>query len=362
MVEIVDLRNDIQPFFHHEDARLTEGISLAAETDILYWVDIYKAQIHRIQNYSQVKDSSAKKDNYDFVTISTQNYNETLFNVSYPKEHSNFKESIGVIFPNDDPETKHLIYFASKFGIGQFNFKTGEWGYIVLYSSCPILKPYSHKLRSNDGNVTRDGKYIIVGLMEDFMFDAGNSDLGCVLKIDLTNRTIEVLINGLKIPNAFHWNKDNTKMYVTDSLNWTIWEYAYDSKQNKLINSEDRRALFDIKKFNSDFESPEPDGSAIDLTNGLIYVCLWSTSQIQAYDLETGNLVKKFLLPSSTPRISCCCFAGNDLLVTSANIYVSDDEQKGNEQKDIKGGCLYRIPDAAQNLPLTSSTKVTLKF
>lgn len=363
MVEIVDLSKDIDPFFHHEGARLAEGISFAGNTDILYWIDIYKAQIHRIQNYTQIKDSDSKKqENYDFVTISEKNYNETLFNVPYPKEHPEFKESIGVIFPNDDPTTKHLIYFGSKFGIGQFNFNTGEWGYIVLYSSSPLLKPYAHRLRSNDGNVTRDGKYIIIGLMEDFGFDAGKSEIGCVLKIDLVKKTIERLINGVKIPNAFHWNKDGTKMYVTDSLNWTIWEYSYDSKEDKFIAPETRRGLFNMKKFNSDIESPEPDGSDIDLVNGLLFVSVWSTSQIQVFNLETGELVKRFLLPTTTPRISCCCFAGNDLLVTCGNLYISDEEMKGNEGKDLNGGCIYRIPNATNNVPMTRSSKITLKF
>lgn len=366
MIEIVDCTRNLKPFFRSKDPRLSEGITYCGKTDTLYWIDIYKAQIHRIQNFQNGSPSSMQS-NYGVVTISQENYNERLFNISYPKEHSEYKESIGVIFPNDNEDglDSHLIYFGSKFGIAQYNYKTDQWGYIILYSSCPELKLYSHRLRSNDGNVTPDGKYIIVGLMEDFMYDASKSDKGCVLRIDLNNQEITMMVNGMKIPNAFHWNQDNSKMYITDSLNFTIWEYEYNTIENRLVLPHRKHALFDIHKYNVDFESPEPDGSDIDLINGLLYVSVWSTSQIQVYDIQTGKLVKRYLLPLNTPRISCCCLVGGDLLVTCANQYITDDEQLSNnnhDNKDVNGGCVYRIENVTQNMFPKRSSKRSLKF
>lgn len=363
MAEIVESLTNLAPLFRPRDPRLSEGITYCGKTDTLYWIDIYKAQIHRIQNFQSGSPSSLQC-NYDSITISRENYNRDMFNISYPTtEHVQYKESIGVIFPNDndDGADSHLIYFGSKFGIGQYDYRTNQWGYMILYSSCPELQPYSHRLRSNDGNITPDGRYIVIGLMEDFMYDASKSEKGCVLRVDLVEKQIEMMVNGMQIPNAFHWNQDASKMYITDSLNFTIWEYDYNKNENRLILPHRRRALFDIQKYNTDFESPEPDGSDIDLRSGLLFVSVWSTSQIQVYDIQTGKLVKRYLLPMATPRISCCCLVGNDLLVTCANKYITDDEQMNNN--DMCGGCIYRIENVTQNnTSLTRSSKRTLKY
>lgn len=364
MIEIIDSTRTLTPLFQPPtDARLTEGITYCGETDTLYWIDIYKAQIHRIQNFQKDPPPFSFESNYDFVTISQENYNESIFGVPYPREYSQYKESIGVIFPNDNSDS-HLIYFGSKFGIGRYDYKTSQWGYMILYSSCEEIGPYSYRLRSNDGNVTPDGKYIVVGLMEDFMYDASRSKKGCVIRVDLVSKKIEMMVSGLKIPNAIHWSQDCSKMYITDSLNFTIWEYEYDEMVGRLVLPHRRRALIDIRRYNTEFESPEPDGSDIDLTNGLLYVSVWSTSQIQVYDIQTGELVKRYLLPLSTPRISCCCLVGNDLLVTCANQYITDDERlkNGLANKDTEGGCIYRIENVTQDMSPTRSSKRTLKF
>lgn len=350
MVEqIIDHSKGLAPFYHHEDARLTEGVSYCVSTDILYWVDIYQAQIHRIHNLHKTPD------HHDQVTISKENYDSSIFNVPYPIEYPGYKESIGVIFPNDTVETSHLIYFASKFGIGQYDYKLEKWCYMVLYQDCSKVSSYSHKLRSNDGNVSPDGKYLFVGLMEDFMYDPGNSNLGCVLKINPFEKSIDVVIDGLQIPNAFHWNQNGDKMYVTDSLKHTIWEYQYDPNTNTL-NGE-RSPFIDFKANNPDFESPEPDGSDIDLTHNQLFVSVWSSSQIQIFDLITGNLKQRLLLPLKTPRISCCSLVGNDIFITTANQNVTDKEQQETDKPDKNGGCLYKVANVTTGKPLTSSKR-----
>lgn len=329
--ETVDF-TQLKPYYHVPDARLSEGISYVNETKTLVWVDIYKGEVHKVEHMRNPETS------HDYINIGLDNYRADA-HIRYPYPDS-AKESIGVVFPLvDEGQSDHIsrVLFASKYGIGKASFVSKEWEYIALYRDCRDLdENRSLRLRSNDGNVSPCGKYLYVGLMNDF--DQPLKDEGCLVRIHLADRTVEMVWDRIKIPNALHWNEKGDIMYFTDSLEFAIWQYNEKTKE--------KTVLIDIKNSNNrGFESPEPDGSAIDLLNNRIYVCIYSAAKIQEFSLQDGSLLKEYLLPPHVPRVTCCAIAGNDLYVTTAN----EDVQHGSHvSRDTRGGAIYKLPNVVQ--------------
>lgn len=329
--ETVDFTH-LKPYYHVPDARLSEGITYMNETKTLVWVDIYKGQVHKVEHLKKPETS------HDYISIGLDNYKSDA-HIKYPYPESS-KESIGVVFPlveDEHAEQIQRVLFASKYGIGRASFVTKEWEYIVLYTQCAeITKERALRLRSNDGNVSPCGHYLYVGLMNDFDYPV--TDEGCIVRVHLHNKTVEMLWDRIKIPNAIHWNEKGDTTYITDSLAFTIWEYNERTREKK--------PLIDVKSAkNESFESPEPDGSAIDLLNNRLYVSVFSTAKVQEFSLHDGKLLKEYLLPPNTPNITCCVIAGNDLYVTTGN----KDIQAGPEaSSDSRGGAIYKLPNVVQ--------------
>ncbi|AJQ08854.1 hypothetical protein H792_YJM1304B00160 [Saccharomyces cerevisiae YJM1304] len=345
--------HDLKPYYHVPGAIHSEGITFVKETGTLLWVDIFKGEVHKVEDIEQPESS------HSFFSISRANYGKNA-SIEYPPNPDELKESVGCIFPILDGASQNEIkqvLFGSKFGIGKLDFSKSEWEYVILYSECPELSTdRAYKLRSNDGNVSPDGKYIYVGLMSDFPFDL--EPVGCLLRVDLLAHKIELVWNCLLIPNAIHWDESDQKtMYVTDSLNFTIWKCP----GGDLLK---RDELIDVKNSNNQsFESPEPDGSAIWFSkdgkhSGFLFITVWSTSKVQMFDLTNGKLLKEFILPEQTPRVSCCCFVGKDLFVTTANAEINDAVRTNT---DKNGGCIYKIPNVLDgNVPLESTKRQPL--
>ncbi|QLL32163.1 hypothetical protein HG536_0C03320 [Torulaspora globosa] len=333
MSEIVEADfRQIKPYYHVPDARLSEGITYVNETKTLLWVDIYKGEVHKVEHIRNPETS------HDYVEIGLDNYRANAA-IKYPYPGS-AKESIGAVFPLVDEEESdriNRVLFACKYGIGKASFASKEWEYIALYRDCPDLpEDRALRLRSNDGNVSPCGRYLYVGLMNDF--DRPLKDEGCLVRVRLSDRRVEMVWDRIKIPNAIHWNEKGDTMYFTESLEYTIWQYNENTKEKK--------PLIDIKHANNQsFESPEPDGSAIDLLNHRLYVCVYSTAKVQEFSLKDGSLLKEYLLPPYTPRVTSCAIAGNDLYVTTANEDVEHGPQGCN---DGRGGSIYKLPNVVQ--------------
>ncbi|EDO17587.1 hypothetical protein Kpol_1061p9 [Vanderwaltozyma polyspora DSM 70294] len=302
-------------FYHDKTAKLSEGVSVYH--DMLFWVDIFKAEIHTLDNIDKV-------EGHRMFKITPETYDG-----EYPFTKFNCKESVGVVFPID----KTSAMFGSRFGIGKIDLNTGKWKYLVTYDQCKDLT-YDRfsRLRSNDGNVSPCGKFILMGLMNSFEFQV--TDEGCILLYDIEKNALTMFYDHIKIPNSIHWDgKNNDIVYITDSLNFVIWKYNHKTQEKQLLID------FINNGSNKGFASPEPDGSIVDYHTNVIYVSVWSTSKVQAYDLETGNLLQQFKIPQA--RASCCCIYKEDIIVTTANLNI----EHPTNQADPIGGALYRIPN-----------------
>lgn len=327
MVESKDY-SDVKRFYHVPGARLTEGVTYDARVDRLLWVDIYLAEIHVINKVSEPDYANRHQS----IVI---------------KGSSN-REAIGVVFLTEDPD---VVLFGGRNGIGKWVIGSDKWEYVVLYEACKELTAERlERLRSNDGNVTFDGEYIFIGLMDEWAYDLTIDD-GCIVKINVKKGTVELAWDKIAIANAIHWDKNQNFIFITDSSSHCIWRAPY-NKETYTIDKSKKELWIEFKQFNQDFASPEPDGSDLDIENNLLYVAVWSTHRIQVFDLSKPNkLVQEFAIPVETSRTSCCCLAGKDLFITTGNDEINENPLSG------PGGVMYRLKNVATTTNTTVSSK-----
>ncbi|CDO95534.1 unnamed protein product [Kluyveromyces dobzhanskii CBS 2104] len=310
-------------YYLDTNARLSEGITYAAESRNLLWIDIFNALIHKV---TDIEDIST----HTVWHASTANYEG-----SYPFDPS-LPERIGAIFPIDKPDGLEEVYFGAKYGIARLDYSTLRWEYVVYYSDSGLQRDWT-SLRSNDGNVSPDGD-IFIGTMNDFHSTVDFDDpKGSIFKVNLPKRTCEVVIDKLMIPNAINWTSGLKSVYFTDSLNFSIFEFPY---KDGTFDVHGKTLFADIKKFNSEYESPEPDGSFIEPDTGHVITAVWSTNSVQRYDTK-GNLIHKWIFPE-TDRISACALAQGDMFVTTANEII---DEKASPQG--MGGSIFKVKNVS---------------
>lgn len=324
------------PYYFDNGIRLSEGVTYVSKAKTLFWIDIYNALIHKVTDINDISTHSV-------WNASLENYEG-----SYPFD-SSYPERIGVVFPIDNSRGVEDVYFGAKYGIAKMSYSTGKWEYVVPYANSGLQKDWKN-LRSNDGNVSPDGE-IFIGIMHDFHSDVDFKDpKGALFKIDLPRRTCTLVLDKIMIPNAINWDKDAKYAYFTDSLNYSIFKFPY--KGSNLV-VEDKSLFVDVKKYNAQYESPEPDGSFIDPATDNIITAVWSTHSVQRYNTK-GELVFKWVFPE-TSRVSCCALAEGHMFVTTANDVIDKDEKPQG-----LGGSIYKIPNvssytgSSKNNPITS--------
>uniref|UniRef100_A0A1E5R907 SMP-30/Gluconolactonase/LRE-like region domain-containing protein n=1 Tax=Hanseniaspora opuntiae TaxID=211096 RepID=A0A1E5R907_9ASCO len=287
------------------DSRLSEGCLYSATHQKYYWIDVFKATIF-----------SCGKDKSDFKEC------------QIIKKEGSFPERVGFVVPSKGDAD--VVYFGAKYGLAKANLKTGSWEYLALYSTSGLDRDWD-RMRSNDGNTDpNDSSIIYAGIMNDF--HVGDCTLeGAVVKFVIKDSGIscECVYDGIRIPNSINF-VGNEKIYLTDSLNFQILEIPYESKDWK----NDAIKAIDIKKYNEEFDSPEPDGSFI-LGNKYFVTAVWSTCKVQVYELETYSLVYEYIVPD-IDRISCCALAAetNKIIVTTASQTV---DEAGTTEESLHG-------------------------
>jgi sugar lactone lactonase YvrE len=136
------------------------------------------------------------------------------------------------------------------------------------------------------------------------------------------------------ISNTLCWTLDRTKFYFGDTLENELWVYDYDAKNGSIKNEQ---------PFFSGFQRGQPDGSAID-EHGFIWNCRFGGSCIVRV-APNGEVDQVIEMPEL--NITTCCFGGEDLkslYVTSASI----DRRAG----DRLAGSLYRIDVDVAGVPI----------
>ncbi|AET39910.1 regucalcin Ecym_5132 [Eremothecium cymbalariae DBVPG len=333
----------ISRYFKATDPRLTEGITYVANSQELFWSDIIRGEIHRVTAEREPEEDYCK------YIISPYTYDICE---QYPYDKAEAIERVGCVFPVECKPGHRVttVLFGARYGIGKLNIGTGTWKYLFLYRDSKVNKRWE-RMRSNDGNVSPDGREIYIGVMNDFSvgLDPSQPPEGCFLRINLVERSCKVVLDNVYIPNAINWSPDNRKIYLTDSLKFVIWQLPFENGEPALTKS----IFYNSKANNQKFESPEPDGSFVDPADGTLYTAVWSTGLIQAVDPQ-GDLVAEYSVP--TPRVSSCCLGPKgDVFVSTAPA----GDMKSGSPSDELGGSLYRISIPALQRKQVASSKRT---
>lgn len=288
-----------------------EGITYNPANNTLLWVDIILAEVHRI----------------------------SLDNDDYASTHQVLRlaekgESVGALALTKDND---VLILCTKYGLCKANFATGQVSYILKY---PQSDERAHRMRSNDGIVDPWGN-LWIGLMNDFPIGAaeGIQPEGCVYRIDAEDLSVTTMIEDSLIANGLAFSNDGTKLYWTDSLTFTLWQFDYDNATKTLSN---RQPCMNAKAFFPGHASPEPDGLSMSST-GHIFHAVFGTSTVVDYTVD-GELQGKYVLPAE--RLTCTCLGGknNDtLFITSAHTKLDDfgaSIDAGDKSGDL-GGYLF---------------------
>ena len=192
-------------------------------------------------------------------------------------------------------------------------------------------------LRFNDAAVDPAGR-LWAGTMNESDPDATD---GCLYRLD-PDLTVRQVSCGFTISNGIGWSPDKKTMYFADTSRRVIWAYDYDLDSGGITN---RRPFATVAQ-----GAGVPDGLTVD-ADGFVWSAHWGGWRIGRYD-PAGELVLEVKLP--VENVTSCAFAGNgldELYITTARIGLSEDERKNQAlagalfsvKMDLKGQVEYHF-------------------
>ena len=138
------------------------------------------------------------------------------------------------------------------------------------------------------------------------------------------NGSLDVLDEGLTIPNGMGWNKTEDTFFMIDTGHQKMYAYDFDKESGRLAN----------KRIFKTFKHDEyPDGMAID-ANDHFWIAIWDGARIIRLN-QYGEELERIDLPVQYP--TSCCFGGDGL----KKLYISTStlllkETRINQHKDGK--------------------------
>ncbi len=187
--------------------------------------------------------------------------------------------------------------------------------------------------RLNDGKCDANNR-LWIGTMD----KTANSAVGALYRVN-ADLTYQKMDEPFIIPNGIAWNKNNTVMYVVDSVMKKIFRYDFNlgkgtlGKRTVLIDTADEQGL--------------PDGLTIDVDDNL-WVAFWQGQSVLKYDTKTGKVLARISVPTVIP--TSCCFGGDDLstlYITSSRKYDTIE----NIQNFPYSGGLFSFKPGVKGLP-----------
>lgn len=271
-------------------------------------MDIIAAEIHRVKLN---EEDSAIETSHEFIKFQDEG------------------ESIGAIALTHN---ENIVLACTKYGVTTANFETKNFNYILKY-------PKHHlQLRSNDGIIDPWG-HLWIGTMNDFHVGSVKPE-GSLYRINCHDLSITEMLTECSIPNGLAFSSRGNKLFWTDSLTFTIWEFDYNHVTNTLSN---RKEFINTNKLSElqKIKSPEPDGFTM---NGKdeIYSTIYSLSKLLHFNSQ-GEIIEKFLIPAK--NVTCATFGGRartSLYITSAQIELNNLKGVNDKEGDL-GGYLFKI-------------------
>lgn len=187
--------------------------------------------------------------------------------------------------------------------------------------------------RLNDGKCDANNR-LWIGTMS----KSAEATEGALYKVN-SDLTYEKMDEPYTIPNGIAWNKNNTAMYVVDSIMKKIFWYDFNLTKGTISN---KRVLIDTVD-----EQGLPDGMTID-ENDNLWVAFWQGQCVVQYDTKSGKVLSRI----NTPAViaSSCCFGDKNLTtlyVTSSRKYDTVE----NIKKFPNAGGLFSVQPGVKGLP-----------
>jgi sugar lactone lactonase YvrE len=179
-------------------------------------------------------------------------------------------------------------------------------------------------MRSNDGNVDTQGRFWVEAFDDPEIGEI--KDEGTLFRLD-HDGTLRTMHEKMTIPNGITWNANDNTMFLTDSPPQDVYAFDYDKTTGAISN---KRVFFHV-----DEPGAYPDGHAMDIEGNIWHACYGGSKVIRIS--PDGKVTGVIHLP--TRNITCPCFVGTELFITSAK------EAKPDEYPDSAkfAGNLFRI-------------------
>ena len=223
----------------------------------------------------------------------------SITNKTLSKEKLNLPKPLGNIYPMHNGQ--FIISNLDGLHVYDRNKKT-----IKYYQDIRGIDEL-HKISYNDGTITKNKLWIGLSHIKE------TKNLGYFGY--LQNNKFNKLDQGFKVSNGPAVDEKQNKLYFSNSLNSSIYQYNLKTLKKKLI--------YKLKK-NQGF----PDGIALDNKNGL-WVAHWAGGQISRINLKTKEIDAAIKIPAL--NVTSVTFVGkklNHIFVTSAKIETSKTQMQ----------------------------------
>lgn len=270
------------------------GEGPVVDGDLLHWVDIPKGLIHQT----------------DLKSLKTEDISLGV--------------SIGAAVPIGSIDS-----YAVAYGNGFGTVENGE-----LHPVNPFLA--DPRYRMNDAKCDARGRLwggschndFIAGLGKLHRWDGGDSNT--------------VMVENLALPNGLGWNKENTLMYLADSMAKKVFVSDFDLADDFVPHF---RELITI-------ERGVPDGLAID-NEGCIWLALWGGSRVVRISPQ-GTVISEYIFPVSQPS-SCAFGIDGRIYVTSARAGLSESDVA----KEPLAGSLFTLTTNTSGVPVSKFKRIS---
>jgi sugar lactone lactonase YvrE len=271
-------------------ARLGECPVWDADSQQLYWVDIYNHRLHQF----------------------------------HPASGRNHYFDMGDLVSALAPAGTDRLLVALRDQLAFLNLQTRK--------TTPLCQvEFSHPdTRLNDGKCDPQGRFWLGSISE-------APEQAALYRYD-PDGSLHVMETGLTISNGLGWSPDEKTFYLTDSPKRIIYAYDFDGETGSISN---RRTFVDLGN-----EAVEPDGLTID-QQGNIWSALWDGWSIACFN-PTGQEIFRVKMPVQRP--TCPTFGGanlTELYITSASVGLSQKEI----QQGFYAGDLFCLSTVSPGMP-----------
>jgi len=264
--------------------RCGEAATWCAEEQALYWCDVNRFLIHRLDRGE---------------SVSSWFFDEPVTALSLTDRAGELLVALGsrlVLWrPDDDSRRNH-------------GFRLPDWP----------------EARLNDGRAAPNGDLWIGSMGNNVGPDGEPGDvapgLGVLMRIR-SDGVSSIEKRDLGISNTVCWSPDRRTFYFGDTLRNTIWAYDYDAASGEIASE---------RPFFAGFERGEPDGSCVD-ADGRLWNCRFGGSCVVCVGPD-GRIEEILEMP--VRNITTCAFGGPDLktlyITTAAMMTTPSDRLAGS--------------------------------